>query len=345
MIASASRAGDAKMQGTPFVTKTFLLVSDASNDDTVCWSELGDSFVVKKPVEFSSEVLPKFFKHNNFCSFIRQLNTYGFVKIESKLWEFQHEHFKKNQPQLLKSISRRKSKKRDQDRDNLDPDNEEIESVIRLQHGIDVNTLGQPKSDGPTSMPIQQDWSILLSDCDNTPLAPSVSTPSADTLADPLDDVIFRSQTGDNKRQYKQDLSTYGTMTEPDLGFATVVLSPPSSMSPLHTPSSAAEYDRTPNQGISNSEAIIHSLHNEVKKLSEKQSQTQDTIVKILHEMMESRREQSHLEKKVAHLNAELTRLQMSNSAQRSEPQRGDFLSNMDYARMLNGSPFNGHDM
>ena len=61
---------------TPFLTKTFNLVEDPSIDDVVSWSEDGSSFVVWNPTDFARDLLPKHFKHNNFSSFVRQLNTY-----------------------------------------------------------------------------------------------------------------------------------------------------------------------------------------------------------------------------------------------------------------------------
>ncbi|KAG8384385.1 hypothetical protein BUALT_Bualt04G0112600 [Buddleja alternifolia] len=92
----------------PFLTKTYHLVDDRSTDDVVSWNEGGTAFVVWKTAEFAKDLLPKYFKHNNFSSFVRQLNTYGFRKIVPDKWEFANENFKRGQKELLIGIRRRK---------------------------------------------------------------------------------------------------------------------------------------------------------------------------------------------------------------------------------------------
>lgn len=107
----------------PFVRKTYELVSDASTDNVVCWNPEGTSFLILNPHSLQSKVLPKYFKHSNLCSFIRQLNTYGFRKIlpstsnkededSRETMEFKHPLFTRENTSTLVSISRNRSQRK-----------------------------------------------------------------------------------------------------------------------------------------------------------------------------------------------------------------------------------------
>ncbi|XP_072926690.1 heat shock factor protein 4 isoform X3 [Hemitrygon akajei] len=103
-----------------FLNKLWTLVEDPETNDLICWSVNGTSFHVFDQGRFAKEVLPKYFKHNNMASFVRQLNMYGFrkvvnieqsglVKPERDDTEFQHVYFLHGQEHLLEHIRRKVS--------------------------------------------------------------------------------------------------------------------------------------------------------------------------------------------------------------------------------------------
>ncbi|NXL92621.1 HSF4 protein, partial [Alectura lathami] len=86
----------------------------------LCPLQNGTSFHVFDQGRFAKEVLPKYFKHNNMASFVRQLNMYGFrkvvnieqgglVKPERDDTEFQHLCFLQGHEHLLEHIKRKVS--------------------------------------------------------------------------------------------------------------------------------------------------------------------------------------------------------------------------------------------
>jgi len=111
-----------------FLTKTFHMIEQC-DPSVASWSSDGKSFVIRDVDSFAKNVLPLYFKHSKFASFVRQLNFYSFRKLradhddrncdtecpptivsrtssKSSAVRFAHEHFRRGQPELLHKITR-----------------------------------------------------------------------------------------------------------------------------------------------------------------------------------------------------------------------------------------------
>ncbi|PWN90805.1 winged helix DNA-binding domain-containing protein, partial [Acaromyces ingoldii] len=109
-------AGGSKQQPS-FVSKLYSMLEDDSIEDMIAWGPSGTVFSVANPAEFSRIVLPNWFKHSNWQSFVRQLNMYGFHKVnhtyqgtpddEIQVWEFKHPSFRRGEIHLLNDIKRK----------------------------------------------------------------------------------------------------------------------------------------------------------------------------------------------------------------------------------------------
>ena len=107
--AAAAAANSEALSRRPFVLNTYRMVSDPSTDTYISWDPDGTSFTVHEPGMVSSHVLNKYFKHSNFSSFVRQLNSYAFHKINPGRWTFAHPDFRRDQPENLHKLVRRSS--------------------------------------------------------------------------------------------------------------------------------------------------------------------------------------------------------------------------------------------
>ncbi|XP_054244566.1 heat shock factor protein 3 [Indicator indicator] len=136
-----------------FLAKLWALVEDPQSDDVICWSRNGENFCILDEQRFAKELLPKYFKHNNISSFIRQLNMYGFRKVialengmitaeKSSVIEFQHPFFKQGKAHLLENIKRKVSAVRTEDlkvcTEDLHKVLSEVQEMREQQNNMDV---------------------------------------------------------------------------------------------------------------------------------------------------------------------------------------------------------------
>ncbi|KAK1438994.1 hypothetical protein QVD17_04808 [Tagetes erecta] len=136
----------------PFLVKTYELVDDPMTDEVISWNQSGNGFVVWKTADFARDLLPNSFKHNNFSSFVRQLNTYGFHKTLADKWEFANEYFKRGRRELLLQIQRRKTVTPAKEKSDPNIDSGSASPPFGSGHDHGSSSTSSPESKNPGSV-------------------------------------------------------------------------------------------------------------------------------------------------------------------------------------------------
>lgn len=64
-----------------FPVKLHQMLSEEENAEYICWLPHGRSWRIVKPKAFEARVVPQYFKHAKYASFMRQVNGWGFKRI------------------------------------------------------------------------------------------------------------------------------------------------------------------------------------------------------------------------------------------------------------------------
>lgn len=137
---------DRKTDAPVFLQKTYEMISSCQ-PKIASWSEDGTMFIIKDQKVFEKEVIPQFFDHNKFTSFARQLNFYGFRKMQTRAifkdeinkdtakWvTFFNEKFQRGKKELLKEIQRSTKGGHGGNQDQQKEINALKEKVLSLEH-------------------------------------------------------------------------------------------------------------------------------------------------------------------------------------------------------------------
>ncbi|RDW28745.1 hypothetical protein B0I71DRAFT_34146 [Yarrowia lipolytica] len=125
------KKGGGQTKGRPaFVFKLWNMVNDPAYDEYIRWMPDGKSFQITGREQLEKIVLPRFFKHNNFSSFVRQLNMYGWHKVQDvtsgsmqsndEVWQFKSPNFIRGREDLLDNIVRNKGTKGSDEEEEMD---------------------------------------------------------------------------------------------------------------------------------------------------------------------------------------------------------------------------------
>ena len=88
-----------------FLSKLYDILNNTTYKDIIYWNKEGKCIIIADVNKFRTKVLPIYYNHSNYSSFVRQLNTYGFHKSKGIIKEGEaYEHDKLNKNSTLEDL-------------------------------------------------------------------------------------------------------------------------------------------------------------------------------------------------------------------------------------------------
>merc|ERR1711862_78312 len=101
-----------KSKSNTFPKRIYNILKQESSEGTseiISWLPCGRGFIIYDKKKFEKIFLMKHFQQTTFRSFLRQLNIYGFKRVEFGRFQggYEHDFFVRDQPQLISQIKRK----------------------------------------------------------------------------------------------------------------------------------------------------------------------------------------------------------------------------------------------
>lgn len=95
------------------ISEMHAILTNPDLAGVVAWAPHGRSWRILRPRDFEIRILPKYFEHSKFSSFVRQANGWGFRRLMADGGrldknEYYHEYFLRAMPWLCKKMRRPK---------------------------------------------------------------------------------------------------------------------------------------------------------------------------------------------------------------------------------------------
>lgn len=126
-----------------FPAKMHAILSRPDLSDIVAWMPHGRAWRVLKPREFEVQVIPIYFEHSKFSSFVRQANGWGFRRITqgNDRNGYYHELFLRGLPHLCKKMKRPGVAEKEAAAAEHEPDLRKISDIYPVPERADDDSI------------------------------------------------------------------------------------------------------------------------------------------------------------------------------------------------------------